>query len=99
MITPLNIITWYLCTTTRAQVVTDTVDWVLAVSCYNQAIVNHSLGLLSDNGTIYLPQDLVVHCNTLAVMELRPVEHVGSTFADNLVIGPAFGCDNGDCVT
>ena len=51
------IIAWKLCTTMKAQDVTDTLDLALAASGCDQARVVHKPRLLSDNGSSYvLPQ-------------------------------------------
>ncbi len=52
------IIAWKLCTTMRAQDVTETLDMALAVSGCDQASVRHRPRLLSDNGPSYIAQDL-----------------------------------------
>ncbi|ODT66419.1 MAG: hypothetical protein ABS75_26940 [Pelagibacterium sp. SCN 63-23] len=52
------IIAWKLCSTMRAQDVTDTLDMALAASGCDQAHVQHRPRLLSDNGPSYIAQDL-----------------------------------------
>ena len=52
------IIAWKLCSTMRAQDVTDTLDIALAASGCDQAHVQHRPRLLSDNGPSYIAQDL-----------------------------------------
>jgi putative transposase len=52
------IIAWKLCTTMRAQDVTDTLDLALAASGCDQARVQHRPRLLSDNGPSYIAQEL-----------------------------------------
>jgi len=59
------IIAWKLCSTMRAQDVTDTLDMALAASGCDQAHVLHRPRLLSDNGPSYIAQDLAdyIHAN------------------------------------
>ncbi|MCW5720708.1 MAG: IS3 family transposase [Devosia sp.] len=59
------IIAWKLCSTMRAQDVTDTLDMALAASGCDQAHVQHRPRLLSDNGPSYIAQDLAdyIHAN------------------------------------
>jgi len=52
------IIAWKLCTTMRAQDVTDTLDLALAASGCDQARIVHKPRLLSDNGSSYVSSDL-----------------------------------------
>jgi putative transposase len=52
------IIAWKLCTTTKAQDVTDTLDLALAASGCDQARIVHKPRLLSDNGSSYVSADL-----------------------------------------
>jgi putative transposase len=52
------IITWKLCTTMRADDVTDTIEMALQASGCNQAVVRHKPRLLSDNGSCYISGDL-----------------------------------------
>ena len=52
------IIAWKLCTTMKAQDVTDTLDVALAASGCDQARVVHKPRLLSDNGSSYNSADL-----------------------------------------
>src|SRR5215207_9526701 len=52
------IIAWELCTTMRADDVTDTLEMALAASGCDQARVRHRPRLLSDNGPSYLAGDL-----------------------------------------
>src|SRR6201990_2283011 len=52
------IIAWKLCTTMKAQDVTDTLDLALAASGCDRARVVHKPRLLSDNGSSYLSEDL-----------------------------------------
>ena len=52
------IIAWKLCTTMKAQDVTDTLDLALAASGCDRARVVHKPRLLSDNGSSYVSSDL-----------------------------------------
>ena len=52
------IIAWKLCTTMKAQDVTDTLDLALAASACDQARIVHKPRLLSDNGSSYVSSDL-----------------------------------------
>ncbi len=52
------IIAWKLCTTMKAQDVTDTLDLALAASGCDQARVVHKPRLLSDNGSSYVSAEL-----------------------------------------
>lgn len=52
------IIAWKLCSTMRAQDVTDTLDIALAVSVCDQAHVQHRPRLLSGNGPSDIAQDI-----------------------------------------
>ena len=52
------IISWKLCTTMRAKDVTDTIEWALAASGCDRAVVQHKPRLLSDNGSCYISSDL-----------------------------------------
>jgi putative transposase len=52
------IIAWKLCTTMRADDVTDTIEMALQASGCDQAIVQHKPRLLSDNGSCYISGDL-----------------------------------------
>jgi transposase InsO family protein len=54
----LYIIAWKLCTTMKAEDVTDTLQLVLAPSGCGQARVVHKPRLLSDNGSCYVSADL-----------------------------------------
>jgi transposase InsO family protein len=53
------IIAWKLCSTMRAEDVTDTLDMALAASGFNRARVRHKPRLLSDNGPSYIAGELV----------------------------------------
>ena len=52
------IIAWKLCTTMRAEDVTDTIELALTASGCDQAVVRHKPRLLSDNGSCYISGDL-----------------------------------------
>ena len=52
------IIAWKLCTTMKAQDVTDTLDLALAASGCDQARIVHKPRLLSDNGSSYVSSEL-----------------------------------------
>ena len=52
------IIAWKLCTTMKAQDVTETLDLALAASGCDQARIVHKPRLLSDNGSSYVSADL-----------------------------------------
>ncbi len=52
------IIAWKLCTTMRAEDVTDTLDMALSASGCDQAHVHHRPRLLSDNGPSYIADEL-----------------------------------------
>jgi putative transposase len=52
------IIAWKLCTTMKAEDVTDTLELALQASGLDQAVVMHRPRLLSDNGSSYVSDDL-----------------------------------------
>src|SRR5882757_9129116 len=52
------IVAWKLCTTMKAEDVTDTLDLALAASGCDQARIVHKPRLLSDNGSSYVSSDL-----------------------------------------
>jgi len=52
------IIAWKLCTTMKAEDVTDTLSLALTASGCDQAYVNHKPRLLSDNGSSYISGEL-----------------------------------------
>ena len=64
------IIAWKLCSTMRAEDVTDTLDLALAASGCDQAHVLHRPRLLSDNGPCYIASDLADY------IEARRMSHV-----------------------
>ena len=64
------IIAWKLCTTMKAEDVTDTLEMALQASGCDQANVVHKPRLLSDNGSSYIAGDLAVW------MESQGMKHV-----------------------
>ena len=56
----IGIIAWKLCSTMRAEEVTDTLDMALTASGCGQAHVHHKPRLLSDNGPSYIAGELAV---------------------------------------
>jgi putative transposase len=64
------IVAWKLCTTMRAQDVTDTLAMALAASGCDQARIVHKPRLLSDNGSSYVSADLAEW------LEAQNIEHV-----------------------
>ena len=64
------IIAWKLCSTMRAEDVTDTLDMALAASGCDQAPVHHRPRLLSDNGPSYIAGELAEY------IEARRMSHV-----------------------
>jgi len=64
------IIAWRLCSTMRAEDVTDTLDMALAASGCDQAHVHHRPRLLSDNGSSYIAGELAEY------IEARQMSHV-----------------------
>lgn len=52
------VIAWKLCSTMRAEDVTDTLDVALAASGCDQTHVHHKPRLLSDNGPCYIASEL-----------------------------------------
>jgi putative transposase len=64
------IIAWKLCSTMRAQDVTDTLELALAASGCDQAHVHHKPRLLSDNGPSYIAAELADY------IEARSLSHV-----------------------
>ena len=57
------IIAWKLCTTMKAEDVTDTLELALQASGMDQATVMHRPRLLSDNGSSYVSGDLAKWLN------------------------------------
>ena len=64
------IISWKLCTTMKAEDVTDTLDLALEASGCNQATVVNKPRLLSDNGSSYVAADLADY------LEGKVMDHV-----------------------
>jgi len=64
------IISWKLCSTMRAEDVTDTLDMALAASGCDQAHVQHKPRLLSDNGPSYIANELAQY------IEVQHMSHV-----------------------
>ncbi|WP_156884424.1 IS3 family transposase [Stappia stellulata] len=65
------IIAWKLCTTMRAEDVTDTQDMALAVSGCDHANVLHRPRLLSDNGPSYIAGELAEYIETNKMSHVR----------------------------
>ena len=65
------IISWKLCTTMRAEDVTDTLDLALAASGRDQARVHHKPRLLSDNGPCYIAGELAEYIKARAMSHVR----------------------------
>ena len=62
------IIAWKLCSTMRAEDVTDTLELALTASGCDQAHVQHKPRLLSDNGPSYIAGELAdyIHANAMS---------------------------------
>jgi len=65
------IISWKLCSTMRAEDVTDTLDMALAASGCDQAHVHHKPRLLSDNGPSYIAGELAEYIEARHMSHLR----------------------------
>ena len=65
------IISWKLCSTMRAEDVTDTLDMALVASGCDQARVHHKPRLLSDNGPSYIAGDLADYIETQRMSHVR----------------------------
>jgi len=65
------IIAWKLCSTMRAEDVTDTLDMALAASGCDQAHVRHKPRLLSDNGPSYIAGELADYIETQRMSHVR----------------------------
>ena len=65
------IIAWKLCSTMRAEDVTDTLDMALAASGCDQAHVQHKPRLLSDNGPCYIASELADYIEGQAMSHVR----------------------------
>ena len=69
------IIAWKLCTTMKAEDVTDTLQLALAASGCDQARVVHKPRLLSDNGSSYVSADLAEWLDDNGVQHVRGAPH------------------------
>ena len=69
------IIAWKLCTTMKAQDVTDTLDLALSASGCDQAAVVHKPRLLSDNGSSYVAADLADYLSDKGMDHVRGAPH------------------------
>jgi len=69
------IIAWKLCTTMKAEDVTDTLQLALAASGCDQARVVHKPRLLSDNGSSYVSTDLAEWLNDNGMDHVRGARH------------------------
>ena len=65
------IIAWKLCTTMKADDVTDTLELALKASGCDQATVVHRPRLLSDNGSSYVAGDLAIWLEERAITHIR----------------------------
>ena len=65
------IISWKLCSTMRAEDVTDTLDMALVASGCDQACVHHKPRLLSDNGPSYIAGDLADYIEKQRMSHVR----------------------------
>ncbi len=65
------IIAWKLCTTMRAEDVTDTLDMALAASGCDQAHIHHKPRLLSDNGPSYIAGELADYIEAQRMSHVR----------------------------
>jgi putative transposase len=65
------IIAWKLCTTMRAEDVTDTLDLALAASGCDQVHVHHKPRLLSDNGPCYIAGELAEYIDANGMSHVR----------------------------
>ena len=65
------IISWKLCSTMRAEDVTDTLDMALATSGCDQAHVRHKPRLLSDNGPSYIAGELADYIEAQRMSHVR----------------------------
>ena len=71
----LYIIAWKLCTTMKAEDVTDTLQLALAASGCDQARVVHKPRLLSDNGSSYVSADLAEWLDDNGMRHVRGAPH------------------------
>ena len=69
------IIAWKLCTTMKAQDVTDTLDLALSASGCDQVAVVHKPRLLSDNGSSYVAADLADYLSDKGMDHVRGAPH------------------------
>jgi len=69
------IIAWKLCTTMKAEDVTDTLQLALAASGCDQARVVHKPRLLSDNGSSYISADLAEWLDDKGMQHVRGAPH------------------------
>jgi transposase InsO family protein len=69
------IIAWKLCTTMKAEDVTDTLDLALQASGFDQAHVAHKPRLLSDNGSSYISGDLAEWLEDKGMDHVRGAPH------------------------
>jgi putative transposase len=69
------IIAWKLCTTMKAEDVTDTLQLALAASGCDQARVVHKPRLLSDNGSSYISADLAEWLDGKGMQHVRGAPH------------------------
>jgi putative transposase len=65
------IIAWRLCSTMRAEDVTDTLDMALAASGCDHATVQHKPRLLSDNGPSYIAGELAEYIKANKMSHVR----------------------------
>ena len=65
------IVAWKLCSTMRAEDVTDTLDMALAASGCDQAHVHHKPRLLSDNGPSYIAGELAEYIEAQNMSHVR----------------------------
>ncbi len=69
------IIAWKLCTTMKAEDVTDTLELALQASGCDQATVVHKPRLLSDNGSSYVAGDLAEYLDDKGMEHVRGAPH------------------------
>lgn len=69
------IIAWKLCTTMKAEDVTDTLQLALAASVCDQARVVHKPRLLSDNGSSYVSTELAKWIDVNGMDHVREAPH------------------------
>ncbi len=71
------IIAWKLCTTMRAEDVTDTLELAFRASGCDQATVIHKPRLLSDNGSSYIAGDLATWLDDHDMELIRGAPSIG----------------------